>query len=69
MKMKAFWDIASRTLVEISRHFIALIMEVVRTSETSAYFNETARRYVPYSYLKEVSNHRSIPTIRLERLR
>jgi hypothetical protein len=26
---------------------IALMVEVVRTSETSAYFNETTRRYIP----------------------
>jgi hypothetical protein len=26
---------------------IALIMDVVRTSETSVYFNETIRRYMP----------------------
>jgi hypothetical protein len=27
--------------------FIALMMEAVRTSEMSAYFNETRRRYIP----------------------
>jgi hypothetical protein len=30
---------------------IALIMEAVRTSETSVYFNETTRRYIPESCL------------------
>jgi hypothetical protein len=30
-------------------HFIALMMELVRTSETSVYFNETTRRYIPKS--------------------
>jgi hypothetical protein len=34
MKMTAFWDI------------IVLMMEAVRTSETSVYFNETTRRYI-----------------------
>jgi hypothetical protein len=29
--------------------FIALIMEAVRISETSVYFNETTRRYIPES--------------------
>jgi hypothetical protein len=43
MKMKAFWDIALCSLVE----FISLMMEAVRTSETSVYSNETTRRYVP----------------------
>jgi hypothetical protein len=30
--------------------FIALMMEAVRISETSVYFNETTRRYVPEGY-------------------
>jgi hypothetical protein len=34
VKMTAFWD-------------ISLIMEAVRTSETSVYFNETTWRYIP----------------------
>jgi hypothetical protein len=40
--MTAFWDIAPCNLVEV-----ALIMEAVRTTETSVYFNETTRRYIP----------------------
>jgi hypothetical protein len=52
--MTAFWDMATCNLVEVDRSFrdtyclhhrgdvfIALMMEAVRTSETSAYFNET----------------------------
>jgi hypothetical protein len=35
MRMTAFWDMA-----------IAL-MEAAHTSETSVYFNETTRRYIP----------------------
>jgi hypothetical protein len=42
MKMIAFWDIASFSLVEVDRRFRgALMMEAVRTSETSVYFNQT----------------------------
>jgi hypothetical protein len=36
LKMTAFWD-----------KFIALMMEAVRTSETSVYFNNTTRHYIP----------------------
>jgi hypothetical protein len=53
--MKAFWDIAPCTVVEIDRvsevrtaSTIAVMMEAVRTSETSVYFiNKTTRRYIP----------------------
>jgi hypothetical protein len=46
MKMTAFWDIAPCSLTEMDRRFrdvycpivITLIMESVRTSETSVYF-------------------------------
>jgi hypothetical protein len=33
---------------------IALIMEAVRTSETSVYFNETTQRYIPKSCLRHL---------------
>jgi hypothetical protein len=33
--------------VVILKSYIALLMEAVRTSETSVYFNVTARRYIP----------------------
>jgi hypothetical protein len=44
----------------VSAHglFIALMMEAVHTSETSVYFNETTRRYIPEgSYLKKYSSN------------
>jgi len=43
MKMTAFWDVRACSLLEV------LMMEAVRTSETSVYFHETTRRYVPES--------------------
>jgi hypothetical protein len=57
-KMKAFWDITAYSLVIVDRRFrgacclhhqpiIALMMEIVRTSETSVYYNETTRNDVP----------------------
>jgi hypothetical protein len=58
--IRAFWDIAPYSLVEVNRrfrglyclhhqgdYFIRLLMEAVRISETSVYYNETARRYIP----------------------
>jgi hypothetical protein len=46
--MIALWDIASCSLVEVDRHFRrALMMEAVRTSETSVYFNKTTWCYIP----------------------
>jgi hypothetical protein len=36
LEMTAFWD-----------KFIALMMEAVRTSETSVYFNNTTLHYIP----------------------
>jgi hypothetical protein len=69
MKMAVFWDIAPCSLVEVDRRFkgryclhqqgdesfIALMMETVRTSETSVYFNETARRYISFNLILLVS--------------
>jgi hypothetical protein len=52
MNMTAFWDMAPCSLVKVDRRFryacwlIALIMEAVRISETSAYFNKTTRRCI-----------------------
>jgi hypothetical protein len=34
---------------EVRTEFIALIMDAVRTSETSVYFDDTTRRYIPES--------------------
>jgi hypothetical protein len=54
--MRVFWDIAPRSLsasIIRAMKFIALMMNVVRTSETSVYSSETARRYIPDdSYLR-----------------
>jgi hypothetical protein len=63
--MTAFWDKAQRNLVEVDQSFrgtyrlhqqgyelfIALMVEAVRMSETSVYFNETTRRSIPESCL------------------
>jgi len=47
--MTAFWDVASCCLLVVNRRFIviALMMEALRTSETSAYYRETTRHYIP----------------------
>jgi hypothetical protein len=42
--MIAFWDIARHNRGDAC---IALMMEAVRTFETSVYFTETTRRYIP----------------------
>jgi hypothetical protein len=58
MKMRVFWDIAPCSLAGVDRRFvlayyilhqgiIALIMDAIRTSETSVYSSETTRRYIP----------------------
>jgi hypothetical protein len=39
MKFRVFWDVAPCSHVEVDRRFIALMMEAVRTSETSVNFN------------------------------
>jgi hypothetical protein len=53
MKMAAFWDIAPCRFIEVYQRFggayslvIAMVMEVVRTSETLVCFNEITRRYI-----------------------
>jgi hypothetical protein len=44
MNIRAFWDISVCSLVGV---IMALIMEAVRTSETSVYSKETTWRYIP----------------------
>jgi hypothetical protein len=46
IKMTAFWDVAQCSLFEVDRS----------TSETSVYFNETARRYIPEGFHIRSSN-------------
>jgi hypothetical protein len=54
--MAALWDVAPCSLVEVlytdvsavrTSSVISAMMEAVRTSETSVFFNETARLYIP----------------------
>jgi hypothetical protein len=40
MNIRAFWDVSE---VRTASIIIALIMEAIRTSETSVYSNETTR--------------------------
>jgi hypothetical protein len=58
MKTTAFWDIELHSLIEVDRRFRgaycshfeggeSLMMEAVSTSETSVFFYETLRRYIP----------------------
>jgi hypothetical protein len=58
MKMIVFWDIAPCSPV-VADHisevrtasiFRAMMMEAVRKSETSVYYNETIRRNIPEDY-------------------
>jgi hypothetical protein len=46
-KFTVFWDFAPSSQLEFGRSFIALIMEAVRISETSAHLNVITRRYIP----------------------
>jgi hypothetical protein len=49
---RAFWDTAPCNLVVVARHFVALMMEAVRTSEALVYSNKTTRHNIPEdSYL------------------
>jgi hypothetical protein len=55
MKMRAFCDIAPYNLAEVDRRFRGLhhqdlIMEAVRTSQTTVYFEETKRPHIPEGY-------------------
>jgi hypothetical protein len=56
MKTTAFWDVAPCSLVEVDRRFgaITLMMDVAGTSETSVYFNETTRSYIPDIVMFEI---------------
>jgi hypothetical protein len=65
-----FLDIAPCSLVELDRRFRgsyvlpssfnALMIETVRTSETSVHFNETTRRYIPgYLHTRRRENLKS----------
>jgi hypothetical protein len=47
MKMAVFWDVASCSLVEVYRRFIALMMEAASTAETSVNFYQNTRRNIP----------------------
>jgi hypothetical protein len=47
MKIKISWDVGPRSPFGVDRRFIALMVEAVRTSETSVYSNETMLRYIP----------------------
>jgi hypothetical protein len=56
VKMREFWDTALCSIVGVDRRFqgayylhnqvITLMVEEVRTSETSVYPNETTQRYI-----------------------
>jgi hypothetical protein len=61
MKMLTVWNIAPYSLVEVNRRFrgayyLALIMEAVWTYETSVFFDETIRRYIPDDYHFQITN-------------
>jgi hypothetical protein len=48
--MKALWETAPCSLFDVARRFrsaMTVMMEVVRTYETSVLFEETAQRYIP----------------------
>jgi hypothetical protein len=53
LEMRVFWDIAPYSLARVDRRFRrayiirAMMMEAVRTSETSVYCSETIWRYIP----------------------
>jgi hypothetical protein len=47
MKFRVFWDVAPCSQVDVDQRFIALMMEVVLTSETSVNINFSTRRYIP----------------------
>jgi hypothetical protein len=51
--MIAFWNIVLYSLTKENQHFrvTALMMEAVHIFETSVYFNETTRCYIPEGYL------------------
>jgi hypothetical protein len=69
LKMAAFWDMDAFNLVEVDRRFIgsciiraiAIMMEAVRTYETSGYMYETTRRHIPEGcHLHSTSHHLNV---------
>jgi hypothetical protein len=66
MKLLGFLDTEKCSLVDPvvrpSSIIRAMIVEAVRTSETSVCFNETALRYIPENYFPQIS-HTQIFTI------
>jgi hypothetical protein len=44
VKFRVFWDVAPCSHIEVDRRFRALMMEAVRTSETSVNFNVATRQ-------------------------
>jgi hypothetical protein len=59
-KFTVFWDVAPSSHVEVGRSFIALMMEAVRISETSAHFNVTTRRYIPEHSKLHTRHHENL---------
>jgi hypothetical protein len=72
-KINVVWVVETCSLVEIDRRFRGasasiVLMAAVRTSETSVYFKETTRRYIPESYIqtnKQTNMFRSVICIRI----
>jgi hypothetical protein len=66
-KTRAFWDVAPCSLVRVDRRFrgayeFITLMEAVRTSETSVFFNEITRCYItegPYLHTR-LKSHREV---------
>jgi hypothetical protein len=65
--MEAFSDIAPCGFIDVEQRFrrtfglvtaivIALVMDVVHTSETSVYFNDTIRHYIPVLHTRRREN-------------
>jgi hypothetical protein len=64
MKLTAFWDIAPCSLIEVDQRFreIALMIDAVRTSETSVNFYETTWRNIPDGcHLENLKSYESWP--------
>jgi hypothetical protein len=52
--------ISQNTIIFILASTIRAMMGTVRTSETSVYFNETTRRYIPEHYLLQTCRHENL---------
>jgi hypothetical protein len=73
LKMTTFWDIALCSLVEVEQRFrgsycrhhalIALMMEAVRTSETSVNFYETTRRRNPEDHSRHLHRRENLKSL------